>query len=41
MSNQMWLNLKLDLLPCIAQEVEKIAKDYISKFRNNTNLRIE
>lgn len=25
----MWLNLKLDLLPCIAQEVEKITKDYL------------
>lgn len=26
----MWLNLKLDLLPCIAQEVEKVTKDYLS-----------
>jgi hypothetical protein len=31
MSNSpMWLNLKLDLLPSIAQEVEKITKDYLS-----------
>ncbi len=24
-----WLRLKLDLLPCISQEVDKVSKDYM------------
>lgn len=26
-----WLRLKLDLLPCIAQEIDKVSAEYLSK----------
>lgn len=28
-----WLKLKLDLLPCIAQEVDNITKEYMRNLR--------